>query len=60
MTDLHKDRAPFYHAVLNALEDGLLVVDDDWKVRWYNPALARTLGIRQEDAIGMEIGRAHV
>lgn len=56
MTDLHKDRAPFYHAVLNALEDGLLVVDDDWKVRWYNPALARTLGIRQEDAIGMELG----
>ncbi|MDD4253731.1 MAG: PAS domain S-box protein [Methanoculleus horonobensis] len=56
MTDSHQDRAPFHSAVLNALEDGLLVVGDDRKVRWYNPALARTLGIRQKDAIGMEFG----
>ena len=56
MTDSHQDRAPLHRAVLNALEDGLLVVGDDRKVRWYNLALARTLGIRQEDAIGMELG----
>ncbi|MDN7012765.1 PAS domain S-box protein [Methanoculleus sp. FWC-SCC3] len=55
MTDSHQDRAPFDRAVLNALEDGLLVTGDDRKVRWYNPALARTLGIRQTDAIGMEM-----
>lgn len=55
MADSHQDRAPFHHAVLNALEDGLLVVGDDRKVWWYNHALARTLGIRQEDAIGMEL-----
>ncbi|WP_054848553.1 PAS domain-containing protein [Methanoculleus chikugoensis] len=57
MTDSHQDRAPFHRAVLNALEDGLLVIGDDRKVRWYNPpALARTLGIRQTNAIGMEFG----
>ncbi|MDK2916237.1 MAG: hypothetical protein PWR25_794 [Euryarchaeota archaeon] len=56
MTDSHRDRALFHRAVLNALEDGLLVVGDDRKVGWYNPALARTLGIRQKDAIGMELG----
>lgn len=55
MTDSHQDRAPFDRAVLNALEDGLLAVGDDRKVSWYNPALARTLGIRQADAIGMEM-----
>jgi len=56
MTDSHQDRAPLHRAVLNALEDGLLVIGDDRKVRWYNPALARTLGIRQTNAIGMEFG----
>lgn len=55
MTDSHQDRAPFDRAVLNALEDGLLVVSEDRKVSWYNPSLARTLGIRQADAIGMEM-----
>ncbi|KLK87500.1 histidine kinase [Methanoculleus sediminis] len=55
MTDSHQDRAPFDRAVLNALEDGLLVVSDDRKVSWYNPSLARTLGIRHADAIGMEM-----
>ena len=55
MMNSHQNRAPFDRAVLNALEDGLLVVGDDRKVRWYNPALAWTLGIRQRDAIGMEL-----
>ncbi len=55
MTDSHQDRAPRDSAVLNALEDGLLVVNDDRKVSWYNPALARTLAIRQGDAIGMDV-----
>ncbi len=55
MTDSHQDRAPRDPAVFDALEDGLLVVSDDRKVSWYNPALARTLAIRQEDAIGMDV-----
>lgn len=55
MTDSHHERAPCDPAVFDALEDGLLVVSDDRKVRWYNPALARTFAIRQEDVIGMDV-----
>ncbi|MFA7562037.1 MAG: PAS domain S-box protein [Methanoculleus sp.] len=55
MADSHQDRAPFDRAVLDALEDGLLVVDGDRKVSWYNPAIARILGIQKDDAIGMEL-----
>jgi len=55
MTDLHQDRAPCDPAVFDALEDGLLVVSGDRKVDWYNPALARTFAIRQEEVIGMDV-----
>ncbi|PKL55351.1 MAG: histidine kinase [Methanomicrobiales archaeon HGW-Methanomicrobiales-6] len=55
MTDSHHERSPCDPAVFDALEDGLLVVNDDRKVSWYNPALARTLGIQQDNAIGMDV-----
>ncbi|WP_214084266.1 PAS domain S-box protein [Methanoculleus sp.] len=55
MTDSHQNRAPCDPAVFDAIEDGLLVVNDDRKVSWYNPALARTLAIREEDGIGMDV-----
>ncbi|MCM2465824.1 PAS domain-containing protein [Methanoculleus oceani] len=55
MTDSHPDRAPCDRAVLDTLDDGLLVVSDDRRVRWHNPALARTLAIREEDAVGMDV-----
>ena len=55
MTDSHHERSSCDPAVFDALEDGLLVVNDDRKVDWYNPALARILAIQQEDAIGMDV-----
>jgi PAS domain S-box len=55
MTDSDQDRALCDRAVLDALEDGLLVVSDDRRVSWYNPALARTLAIGEEDAVGTDV-----
>ena len=55
MTDSHPDQGSRDRAVFDALEDGLLVMSDDRKVSWYNPALARTLAIRQENVIGMDV-----
>lgn len=55
MTELHQNRTPRDHEVLDALDDGLLLVSDDRRVKWYNPALARIFAIRQGDAIGMNV-----
>ena len=55
MTDSYHDRAPYGLPVLDALDDGLLVVGDDRRVAWCNTALARILDIGKEDAIGMDI-----
>ena len=55
MTDSYHDQALYGLPVLDALEDGLLIVSDDRRVAWCNPALARSLNIGQEDAIGMDI-----
>lgn len=55
MTDSYHDQALYGLPVLDALEDGLLIVSDDRTVAWCNPALARSLNIGQEDAIGMDI-----
>ena len=55
ITDSHPNRAPCDPAVLDALDDGLLVISSDRKVLRYNPALARTLAIRQEDTVGMDL-----
>ncbi len=55
MTDSYPGRALWDPAVLDAFDDGLLVVSGDRKVLRCNPALARTLAIRQEDAVGMDL-----
>lgn len=55
MTDSYQDRAPCDPAVLGTFDDGLLVIGDDRKVLRYNPALAWTLAIRQEEAVGMDL-----
>ena len=46
---------PYQDGVPGAPEDGLLMADGDRKVLWCNPALARILGIRAEEIIGMDL-----
>ncbi|WP_332448752.1 PAS domain-containing protein [Methanoculleus sp.] len=52
MKDSCSDRAP---GDLPVPDDGLLVVNTDRKVLWYNPALARMLAVREEEIIGMDV-----
>ena len=53
MKDSCSDRAP---RDLPVPDDGLLMVNNDRKVLWYNPAFARMLAVRQEGIIGMDAG----
>ncbi|MDV2482128.1 PAS domain S-box protein [Methanoculleus sp. Wushi-C6] len=55
MTEPYRDRVSCYPAVLDAFDEGFLVVSGDRKVLRYNPALARALAIRQEEAVGMDL-----
>lgn len=48
----YQDQALCDPLVINALDDGLLVVNEDRRVVWCNPTLVRTLAVRQEDVIG--------
>jgi PAS domain S-box-containing protein len=41
--------------VLDTFDDGLLMVSGDRQVLQYNPALARTLAIRHDEAVGMTL-----
>jgi len=51
MKDSCSDRAPGDLPV----PDGLLVVDTDRKVLWYNQALARILAVRGKEIVGMDM-----
>ncbi|WP_292393725.1 PAS domain S-box protein [Methanoculleus sp. UBA303] len=55
MTDSDQDRILYDLLAFDALDDGLLVVNDDRRILWCNPDLARIFAIRQEEAIGMDV-----
>ncbi|MFY9132082.1 MAG: PAS domain-containing protein [Candidatus Methanoculleus thermohydrogenotrophicum] len=55
MTTSDQNRAPCGLLALDALDDGLLVVGDDRRVAWCNPAFLRVLDIGEEIPRGMDI-----
>ena len=47
----------FLETLFNAIEDGVLVVDEAGKIIYHNQSVARLLGLRDEDAEGQPVTR---
>ncbi|MDX2225678.1 MAG: ATP-binding protein [Verrucomicrobiae bacterium] len=56
LTQLAKEKG-FLQAVFNAIQEGVLVTDARGRIKYLNYAATQLLGLREEGALGVEIGR---
>ncbi|HON06883.1 MAG TPA: ATP-binding protein [Verrucomicrobiota bacterium] len=48
----------FFETLFNTIEDGIIVIDNDGKIIYFNDAIKRLIGLEPEKDIGIEIQKA--